>query len=621
MKTNVVRVAMCQLNSTTGAFQANFDKARNAIFDEDADIYVFPECFVSNYAADDMLLNDGFIQATAAWVERWVALSAETGKTLIFGAPFGGRENSSRTYNMVLIAQAGRLVYQRGKAARPNYDVFDDKRYFEQWEEPISVFRWAGNDGSLANDPLLIAPAICEEIWQKVPLPPADIVIAINSSPYAIGKAQRRRTTVLDRIRETRMPLVYVNQVGASDELVFDGGSCAGDANGAYYEMAPFKEGVDVVEIQRWSFDQFNESDPGIRYSLMTERPVDPQHPSAEKYIAACMGLRDYFSKVGIWQGVVLGLSGGADSALVAMMAADVFGAYFVRCITMPSHFTSDDSNNFALRLAKGVGSGINVSTLPIATIYDAFRTVVDGTFSDVGFGLADENLQAQVRGDFLSFYSNRYGMMILSTGNKSELGMGYATLYGDMRGAYNPLGDLYKTEVFDLLKLRYEAAINGDPLFSSMFKTAFGKDIVRMTQDAAEALRETAQRPPSAELRPDQKDSDSLPDYPVLDDVLRAMIDNKESWTNERIAQETGHSLEIVDFVRKKLRQNEFKRNQSCPKPKIHMKSFTKKDWRMPLVNHFAETGSTHRVIEDQPAASDDNAFWRDSLLDTQRS
>ncbi len=576
---NNVRVAMCQINPINGDFVGNYQKARDAIVSQDADIYIFPECVVTNYTVADMFLNDAFISVTADWVDQWAGLSLKTGKTLIFGAPYGGRENSNRTYNMLLIAQDGKIVFKRGKAARPNYDVFDDKRYFEQYDKPLEVFEWSGNAGARLEKPFVISPAICEEIWQKVPLPKGDVVLTINSSPYAIGKAKRRRLTVLEHVRETGMPIVYVNQVGASDELVFDGGSCAADPNGTFYEMAPFEEGTAVVEFAL---------DASGRYTLMSERAPEEEHLDAEKYIAACLGLQDYFNKVGIWKGIVLGLSGGADSALVALMAADAIGADRVHCVAMPSQFTSDDSNSLAARLASGIGSGIKLSQLPVASIFDVYRANLEKSFPDLGFDLADENLQAQIRGDYLSYLSNKFGYMITSTGNKSEIAMGYATLYGDMRGAFNPIGDIYKTEVFALMKLRCKAASGRDQRFNDMFYKAFGRLPVSMTEHGVLALEEIAARPPSAELRPDQKDSDSLPDYPVLDDVLKAMIDNKQSWGNERIAWETGHPLAIVEFVRRKLRMSEFKRDQSCPKPKIHMKSFTKRDWRYPLVNKF---------------------------------
>lgn len=576
MSAQSIRIAMCQLNPTTGAFQANYEKAAAAIRSHDADIYVFPECYVSNYVADDMLLDEAFIQETANWVEMYAKLSSETNKTIIFGAPYGGRDNSRRTLNMLLIARDGGIVWEHSKRNRPNYDVFDDKRYFEEGvgsnNEP---YEWIDGDRRFT-----IATAICEEIWEKAKLPYADLVVSINSSPYAIGKGNRRRVIVKERMQEVDMPIVYVNQVGGSDELVFDGGTCAIDTKGNFYEMTPFAESVDVIEFVR----------SGEHELTLTSTKLEPTPLNAVKYIAACMGLREYFTKVGIWRSVVLGLSGGADSGLVAMMAADVLGAENVRCITMPSQYTSDDSNTFAFRLAAGVGTGIKVHTMPIADVYSCFRSVIDASLGEELPGLADENLQAQIRGDFLSFYSNRYASMILSTGNKSELAMGYATLYGDMRGSYNPVGDLYKTEVFDLLEMRHKHAAENDAMFSDLFKAAFGRDLQPMTEDAALALRQIAERPPSAELRPDQKDSDSLPDYPVLDSILKAMIDNRESWTNTRIAEETGHSLETVNFVRKKLRQSEYKRVQSCPKPKIHMKSFAKKDWRYPMVNHFVE-------------------------------
>lgn len=577
MSTQNIKIAMCQMNPTTGDFEGNYNKAVAAVASVDADIYVFPECYVSNYMARDLFLNEAFVQETALWVEKFVSLSGETGKTIVFGAPYGGRKNSNRTNNMLLIARDGQIVWTHSKRNRPNYDVFDDKRYFEQGVGAQGdYYDWIDGDRHFK-----IVTGICEEIWQKAYLAQGDIVLVINSSPYAIGKATRRRKIVMERVFETRMPIVYVNQVGGSDEMVVDGGSSAVDFDGRIYEMAPFVEGIEVVEFSR-------DADGALKL-VETKEPMVP-HPNAEKYIAACMGLRDFFYKNGVWKSVVFGLSGGKDSGMVALMVADVLGEDLLRAITMPSQHTADISNTYAFRLAAGVGQGIRTYALPIGGVFDCFLAELDAVFGQEAPGLADENIQPQIRGDYLSFYSNRYRAMIVSTGNKSEVAMGYATLYGDMRGAFNPIGDLYATEVIELLQMRHRYAVEGDPVFESMFLEAFGRKPVALTEDAALALDQTLNRPPSAELRPDQKDTDSLPDYPVLDSILKAMVDNRESWSNARIAEETGHPLETVNFVRAKLRQNEFKRDQGCPKPKIHMKSFSKLDWRYPLVNKFVE-------------------------------
>jgi NAD+ synthetase len=577
MSAQNIKIAMCQLNPTTGDFEGNYEKAVSALASVNADIYVFPECYVSNYMARDFFLNEAFIQEAARWVDKFAALSGETGKTIVFGAPYGGRTNSIRTYNMLLIARGGQIVWTHSKRNRPNYDVFDDKRYFEQGVGAQGDFyEWIDGDRRFN-----IVTGICEEIWQKAPLAQGDIALVINSSPYAIGKATRRRKIVMERVFETRMPMVYVNQVGGNDDLVVDGGSSAVDFDGRIYEMAPFVEGVEVVEFSR--------DDEGALKLVATKEPMTP-YLNAEKYIAACMGLRDWYYKNGVWKSVVLGLSGGKDSGIVALMVSDVLGEDLLRAITMPSQHTADISNTYAFRLAAGAGQGIRTHTLPIGGVFDRFLAELDAVFGQEAPGLSDENLQPQIRGDYLSFYSNRYRSMIVSTGNKSEVAMGYATLYGDMRGAFNPIGDLYATEVIELMEMRHRYAVDGDPVFERMFFEAFGRKPVPLTEDAALALFETLNRAPSAELRPDQKDTDSLPDYPILDSIIKAMVDNRESWTNERIAEETGHSHETVAFVRARLRQNEFKRDQSCPKPKIHMKSFSKLDWRYPLVNKFVE-------------------------------
>ncbi len=588
-----VSIAMCQLNLTTGDFEGNYALAREAVSNNKADIYIFQECMVSNYAADDMLLDEGFIRAAAAAVDRMVLLSKEFDTTLIFGAPYEGRRRSNRTANMALIADRGEIVWRHEKFKRPNYHVFDDVRYFEKGAGPQSVvpYKWEKGDKVLH-----IGTGVCEDIWEddgrvadQGRVHGADIIAVVNSSPFAIGKAKRRRDTILAFGKKATVPVFYVNQVGGNDELVFDGGSCAADPVGGFYEMKQWKTGVDVVEVGPEVHDD------NTFWRLKTLQPV-PEYSAeqtrsrnlAEKYVAACMGLRDYFNKVGVWKSAVLGLSGGADSALVAMIAADVLGADKVRAITMPSAYTSDLSNTLAFRLAAGVGTGIQTFTLPIKDIFEAYRGVFDRGLGEIEEGLAHENLQAQIRGDHLSFYSNAYGAAILCTGNKSEIAMGYSTLYGDGRGFFNPIGDLYKTEVFKLIEFRAAQHWNEDEIFTEMFSDAFGRELQPMTFDAATALQETGERPPSAELREGQLDTDSLPDYWTLDPILQAMIDNKESWANERVAQETKAPIELVNRVRAMLRRSEYKRWQSVPKAKIHMKSFTRKDWRYPMVNKF---------------------------------
>jgi NAD+ synthase/NAD+ synthase (glutamine-hydrolysing) len=586
MSASNVSIAMCQLNLTTGDFEGNVTLARDALSNNKADVYLFQECMVSNYVADDMMLDEGFILGAAAAVDQMVALSKEFDTTIVFGAPYKGRKNSKRTANMAIVADRGQIVWQHAKYKLVNYDVFDDKRYYEKGAVPASteVYLWQRDGKSLR-----VAIRICEDIWVDDRHIDADVVWAINSSPFAIGKAKRRRDIVLAFSKNSGAPVFYVNQVGGNDELVFDGGSCAVDSVGGFYEMKQWKAGVDVVEIGP------EVHDGQTVWALKTLQPV-PDYTLdqlrargfAEKYVAACLGLRDYFNKVGVWKSVVLGLSGGADSALVAMIAADALGAEKVRAITMPSAYTSDLSNTLAFRLAAGVGTGIKTYTLPIKDIFEAYRSVFDAGLGELDEGLAHENLQAQIRGDHLSFYSNAYGAAILSTGNKSEISMGYCTLYGDMRGAINPIGDLYKTEVFKLIEFRAAQYWEEDAIFSDMFFDAFGVKLQPMTFDASQALTETGERPPSAELREGQLDTDSLPDYWTLDPILQAMIDNKESWTNERVAQETNAPIQLVNRVRAMLRRSEYKRWQSAPKVKIHMKSFTKKDWRYPMVNKF---------------------------------
>ncbi|WP_315921092.1 NAD(+) synthase [Mesorhizobium sp. SP-1A] len=410
-------------------------------------------------------------------------------------------------------------------------------------------------------------------------------MISINSSPYSIAKAAYRRKVFEDRVMESHIPLIYVNQVGGNDELVWDGASAALDGQGNYHEMEPWKEGVAIIELSK---------DKNGWHIVNPKAPME-QAFDIERYTAACIGLRDYVHKNG-FKKVVLGLSGGADSALVGLMAADVFGVDNVDFITMPTRFTSDDSNDFAKLLGHGMGSGARVHTMPVQAMYDTFLTGFTEAFGSQKTNVAEENLQAQLRGDILSFFSNKFGSMILSTGNKSEIAMGYATLYGDMRGGFNPLKDLYKTEVFELLEFRHRIGSNAlrgsetltDIDAQEIFKGAFGHKLVALDKNAVEALRKTIDRPPSAELAEGQKDSDSLPDYAVLDKILWNMIDHKESLTDDQIATETSYPLDLVKTVRSRVRFMEYKRFQACPGPKIHRKAFIGLDWRHPMSSKF---------------------------------
>lgn len=577
MPERTLKIALCQLNLTTGDFEGNFRKAEKAVWENEADIYVFPECQVANYPSDDLYLHRAYVADAMSKVDDYVRLSAETGKTLVFGCPVPGL--TGNPYNAVVLAENGRMRIAGRKSHLPNYGVFDDERWFAREWEVVESLYWQGEGFGLN-----LGFCVCEDIWfsdvtRALAKYGADILVSINSSPYSIAKAPFRRNIFRQRVHETGVPLVYVNQVGGNDELVWDGASAVLDPDGSFYEAHPWAETVDVVVLER----------RGGRWRLATTKEPVAQPFDAERYVAACIGLRDYMAKTG-FRRAVLGLSGGADSALVGLMAADALGPENVHFVMMPTDFTSGASNELAMDLAAGLGS--DSCFVAVQPLFNAYQEAMSAAYGVTAPNVAEENLQAQIRGDLLSWHSNKFGAMILSTGNKSEIAMGYATLYGDMRGGFNPLKDLYKTEAFELLEMRLGYALGTRDDFGELFGRSLGRAPAalrkRIDHDGPKALRAIIDRPPSAELAEGQLDSDSLPDYAVLDKILWAMIDHKESLDNGQVAEETGQPLALVEEVRRRMRVMEYKRFQSCPGPKIHRKSFTKKDWRLPMASAY---------------------------------
>lgn len=568
-------IAMCQTNPVTGDFVGNFRQAERAVHSVKADVYVFPECHVSNYAAGDLFLDGPFLRQCEAAYAPYARLSEEADAVIVFGVPLPAGPGA-HPFNAAVVADRGKLSRVIHKRMLPNYGVFDDARWFSLPANRVPTFHVRAADGSTVT----LGACICEDLWHREPIADikaagAEIAVALNSSPFSIGKPALRRKVFMDRIRENGIPLVYVNQCGGNDELLWDGRSAAADPDGRIAEMPAWREGVATARFER------DTASGGWRLAEETP-PVELPH-GAELYVAACIGLRDYLAKTG-FKNAVLGLSGGADSALVLLMAADVLGAGAVHSVLMPTVYTSNASNSLAAALADGIGSPWTM--VAIQSMFEESRRSFASAYGDTEPNVAEENLQAQLRGDVLSWHSNKFGAMILSTGNKSEAAMGYATLYGDMRGGFNPLKDLYKTEVFDLLEARLAAAGGDDRKFASAFAAAFGKDLASLGGEGQAALRAIIDRPPSAELADGQFDSDSLPAYPVLDAILKAIVDNKDSLTDREVSETTGHPEALVAAIRRRLRTMEYKRFQSCPGPKIHMRSFTSKDWRMPMAS-----------------------------------
>lgn len=595
--TSEIKIALCQLNPTTGDFEGNFNRAKAAVENNNADIYVFPECYVTGYTAGDLFLHRAFVTEAESWLAKYTDLVTGTSKTIIIGSPvrgalpLGGTEADRKPLNAVVaITRNGPAVISH-KGHLPNYDVFDDERWFQTARNklPATPLRYSKtklelDSGTEISDEVKIGLCVCEDIWfddvtRSLADAGSEIIISINSSPYAIAKSNFRRGVFKSRVEETGLPLIYVNQVGGNDELVWDGASAVLDPDGNFYESDPWKETVDVITLA---------PNADGKWRLSTTKDPAVQDFAVERYTAACIGLRDYLAKNG-FKKAVLGFSGGADSTLVGLMAADVLGEQNVDFILMPTNYTSEDSNTLAAALAYGMGTGAKAVTVPVQPMFDVYNASFLAAFGETKVNVAEENLQAQMRGDILSWYSNKFGNMILSTGNKSEIAMGYATLYGDMRGGYNPLKDLYKTEVFEIMEMRLKAAEDWKRSdFAKQFEGVFGYLPVNLDEKAKAALRGVIDRPPSAELAEGQKDSDSLPDYPVLDKILWNMIDHKESLSDEQVAEETGYDLALVQSIRRKVRIMEYKRFQSCPGPKIHRKAFTNTDWRFPMASKY---------------------------------
>jgi NAD+ synthetase len=586
--TRKINIAMHQMNYTTGAFEANFLKTAASIQSAlDANIHVLPECAVTNYASDDYFLDAQYQEKAADYCERYRVLSAALGTTIVVGTPLRGKSHSKKMGNGLVVYSGGLEVASYLKTHLPNYDVFDDVRWFESRLEQtgpdaeINVLEFPV-DGHMVR----LGFCICEDIWfsdvtAELKEKGAEIIISINSSPYAIAKGNFRRAVFKDRVAETGVPLVYVNQVGGNDELVWDGCSAVLDPDGVLYEIEMCKEGVEVVTL----------ADAGEGFRNTVSKPTLILNDQQERYLLASLGLHDYIEKNG-FDGVLFGLSGGMDSSLVAAMAVDIFGEARVNAAMMPSPYTSSGSNTRAARLAAGMGDGFLAEVWPITEEYEAAKAKFRKVRGRDPGGLADENLQAQIRGNTLSMISNDAGgrLAMLGTSNKSEILMGYGTLYGDLRGAFNVLKDLYKSiDVFPLAEMRLAEALNPDPAFQRVWLQTFGRPLAIWSPDCRAAMREVIDEPPSAELKPGQKDTDSLPPYPRLDRVLWEIEDAKASQTDEEIAALLDEDVDFVSMIRAKRRRPEFKRFQSAPGVKIHRKSPTTKDRRMPLTCHFA--------------------------------
>jgi len=551
--TDSLSIALAQLNPTVGDIDGNVARiraARLASGSGGADLVVGTELCVSGYPPEDLVLKNAFLDAVRTGVEALAEDTADGGPGLIVGAPW--RDDDGKRYNAALVLDGGKIVTRRDKYDLPNYGVFDEKRVFDAGAMPGPVnFRG-----------VRLGLAVCEDMWtsdvsETLAESGAEILVFINGSPYERDKVDVRLNLAVARVTETGLPLIYVNQVGGQDELVFDGGSFV--LNGDRKMAAALPQFAESVAVTKWRRGD------GQAAWICAEGELTPQIEGSERiYQAMVLGLRDYVNKNG-FPGVVLGLSGGIDSGLTAVVAADALGPERVHCVMMPSPFTSQESLDDAQELAGRLG--VRLDSIDIEPAMEAFDEMLKQGFNEPSSGVTKENIQSRARGLTLMAISNTTGDMLVTTGNKSEMSVGYATIYGDMAGGYSVLKDVYKTDVFLLCHWRndhYPAGVlgpAGDPIPERMIT-----------------------KPPSAELRPDQKDEDSLPPYDQLDAILHGLIE-EDLGADDLVGR--GFDASVVQRIWRLLEMAEYKRRQAPPGVKLTSRAFGR-DRRYPITNAF---------------------------------
>ena len=537
-RASTLRIAAAQLNPVVGDIDGNLGLVINAYESASgADLLVTTELVLSGYPPEDLVLRPGFINRVETGIARLAAVTRDRHTAVLVGTPW---RVEGMLYNAMLLLDGGEVAAVSLKRHLPNYGVFDEKRVFAEGPLPTPIdFRGFS-----------LGLPICEDMWfddvvKHLADAGAEMLIVPNGSPYEAGKIARRLEHAKARVAASGLSLLYVNQVGGQDELVFDGASFVVTAQGDHWHICPaFRTGLATTE---WIFDQ------GRLWSLPTAT-FDPLSSMEEIYAALTLGLGDYVNKNG-FPGIVLGLSGGIDSALAAAIAVDALGPDRVRAVMMPSLYTSRESLDDAAECARLLGIGLE--TIPIASGMEALA----GMLGDLP-GISGENIQSRLRGMALMAISNRDGPMVLSTGNKSEMAVGYATLYGDMCGGFAVLKDVYKTQVFALARWR-----NDHKPQSSL-------------GPAGPVMPERViSKPPSAELRPNQTDQDSLPEYPDLDAMLQDLIEGQ--------GESSAYPAEEMARVWRLLDRAEYKRRQSPPGVKITARAFGR-ERRVPIVNRF---------------------------------
>ncbi|MGW4384366.1 NAD+ synthase [Kitasatospora sp. NPDC004531] len=577
-----LRLALCQIDPWVGDLARNSEEVlrwSKRAAESGADLIAFPEMALTGYPVEDLAFRSSFVEGSrAALVDLAAKLQAEgLGDTPVVVGYLGraepGTKYAGRPQNCAAVLRGGEVVTRFAKHFLPNYGVFDEYRYFVPGDQ-LTVLRLHGVD---------VALAICEDIWQEggrvtaTGQAGAGLLLVVNGSPYERDKDDVRLELVKRRATEAGCPLVYLNMVGAQDELVFDGDSLVVDADGELLARGPqFEETLLVMDLDLPAAAESALPDgtvlaDGLRLTRVDlggepkPAPAEPLLPGigerlddeAEVYAALVEGTRAYVRKNGM-RSVLIGLSGGIDSALVAAIAVDAIGAENVYGVSMPSRYSSQHSRDDAAELARR--TGLHFRTVPIAPMFDAYMGATELT------GLAEENLQSRLRGTLLMAISNQEGQIVLAPGNKSELAVGYSTLYGDSVGAYGPIKDVYKSLIFRLARWRNAQA------------TARG--------EVPPIPENTISKPPSAELRPDQVDTDSLPDYDLLDAVLDRYVEGDQG--RDAIVAE-GYPAEVVDRVVRLVDTAEYKRRQYPPGPKVSPKNFGR-DRRLPITNRWRQ-------------------------------
>jgi NAD+ synthase (glutamine-hydrolysing) len=533
-----MKIALCQINTTVGAFNFNKKNILNyysKAIEQNANIVVFPELTITGYPPQDLLLENGFVDDNLVTLKE---IASQSTIPIIIG--FVRKENG-RLYNSAALCQDGKIKNTYDKILLPTYDVFDEDRYFENGKIP-GIWELKLND-----EKVRLGIQICEDLWDREydtkvsklqKEKGADLIINISASPYHEGRITERQELIKEKVKDIKIPFLYCNLIGAQDELIFDGESLAYNANCEQIAQGKvFEEDLIIVDT---------ETTIKKEYSVL---------PSEEKlYNALCLGVKDYFRKTGHSEALI-GLSGGIDSALVACIAADALGADNVHGVSMPSHFSSGHSKDDARELANNLK--INYDTIAIQSIVNSFETLLKPQFTGTKRNVAEENIQARTRGNILMALSNKFGWMVLSTGNKTEIALGYCTLYGDMSGGLSVISDLSKIDVYRISHWINEVA---------------GYDRIPHS---------TIDKEPSAELAEDQVDPF---DYDIVSPLVDAIIEERKS---PKELFESGADEELVMRLYRLIRINEFKRRQAAPGLRVSPKAFGV-GRRVPIVNHY---------------------------------